>query len=304
MEIPSRIRRTAAAIGLCAVLVAVPAVPAVAATEPAAPKTPQPPAVPTEQVVTTEQVMSHLRALQSIADRNGGNRAHGSKGFRQSLMYVKGVLDKAGFRTSLRPFTHNGALGYNLVADWPGGDPDHVVLVGAHLDSVEAGPGMSDNGSGSAAVLATAVAMSRAGVAPKRHLRFAWWGAEEQGLIGSEDYVRKLSAAQRRKIDVYLNFDMTGTRNVQQWLVVHDEPGATDTFEAYFAAKGLPTFDVGIGGSDHQSFGDAGIPVSGFSTGLGDCYHAACDRIDNVDPAIETISANAVLGVTRQLVAH
>ncbi|MFJ4917856.1 M20/M25/M40 family metallo-hydrolase [Streptomyces sp. NPDC088726] len=292
MEILSRMRHTAVLLGLCAALVAVPAA---ASAEPTAPKTPRIP------LVSTEQVMPHLRALQSIADRTGGNRAHGTKGFQQSLAYVKGVLDRAGFRTSLRPFTYNGVLGHNLIADWPGGDADHVVLVGAHLDSVEDGPGMNDNGSGSAAVLASAVAMSRAGVAPKRHLRFAWWGAEEQGLIGSEDYVRKLSAAGREKIDVYLNFDMTGSKNVQQWLVVHDDPRATDAFEAYFAAKGLPTFDIGIGGSDHESFGNAGIPVSGFTTGVGDCLHDACDRIDNVDPGTETVSANAVLGVTWQL---
>ncbi|MGC0418104.1 M20/M25/M40 family metallo-hydrolase [Embleya sp. AB8] len=296
MEMPSRLRRTVALLGLCAALIAAPAVPAAAAAEPVAPRTAQAP------VVTTEQVMSHLRALQSIADRNGGNRAHGTSGFRQSLMYVKGVLDRAGYRTSLRPFTYNGAVGYNLIADWPGGDPNHVVLVGAHLDSVEAGPGMSDNGSGSAAVLATAVAMSRADVATKSRLRFAWWGAEEPGLIGSKDYVQKLSAAERKKIDVYLNFDMTGTKNIQQWLVVHNDPRATDTFEAYFKDKGLPTFDIGIGGSDHVSFGDAGIPVSGFTSGVGDCYHQACDRIDNVDPQTETVSTNAILGVTWQLV--
>ncbi|MCX4967569.1 M20/M25/M40 family metallo-hydrolase [Streptomyces sp. NBC_00654] len=295
MDISRRIRRTGVVLGLCAALAAAPAA---AASPPPEQKSPHAP------VVTTEQVMPHLRALQAVADRTGGNRAHGTRGFQQSLTYVKGVLDRAGFRTSLRPFTHNGAPGYNLIADWPGGDPDHVVLVGAHLDSVEAGPGMNDNGSGSAAVLATAVAMSRAGVAPERHLRFAWWGAEEQGLIGSKDYVGKLSAAERKEIDVYLNFDMTGTRSVRQWLVVHDEPRATEAFEAYFAAEGLPTFDVGIGGSDHESFGDAGIPVSGFSTGLGDCYHDACDRIGNVDPGVQTLSANAVLGVTWQLVTH
>ncbi|MYS84892.1 M20/M25/M40 family metallo-hydrolase [Embleya scabrispora] len=292
MEIPGRIRRTVAVVGLCVALVAVPAA---AQAEPAAPRTAQVP------VVTAEQVMPHLRALQEIADRNGGNRAHGTQGFRQSLTYVKRVLDRAGFRTSLRPFTYNGVLGYNLIADWRGGDPEHVVLVGAHLDSVAAGPGMNDNGSGAAAVLASAVAMSRAGVVPKRHMRFAWWGAEEQGLIGSKDYVAELSAAEREKIDVYLNFDMTGTKDVRQWFVVHDEPRATDAFEAYFAARGLPTFDIGIGGSDHVSFGAAGIPVSGFTTGLDDCYHDACDRVDNVDPGTETTSANAVLGVTWQL---
>ncbi|WP_439675727.1 M20/M25/M40 family metallo-hydrolase [Embleya sp. MST-111070] len=254
--------------------------------------------------MTTAQVMPHLWALQAIADRSGGHRANGTVGFRRSLAYVKGVLDEAGFRTSLRPFTHNGTLGYNLVADWPGGDPNHVVLVGAHLDSVATGPGMNDNGSGAAAVLAAAVAMAKSGEAPRSHLRFAWWGAEEEGLVGSKAYVQQLSPAEHRKIDVYLNFDMTGTKSVQQWLVVHDDPRATDAFETYFAAKGLPTFDIGIGGSDHVSFNAAGIPVSGFTSGVGDCYHKACDRIENVDPETETVSANAVLAVTRQLAAR
>ncbi|WP_235618632.1 M20/M25/M40 family metallo-hydrolase [Embleya scabrispora] len=217
---------------------------------------------------------------------------------------MKGVLDEAGFRTGLRPFTHNGVVGYNLVADWPGGDPNHVVLVGAHLDSVATGPGMNDNGSGAAAVLAAAVATAKSDEAPRRRLRFAWWGAEEEGLVGSKSYVRALSPAERRKIDVYLNFDMTGGKSVRQWLVVHDDPRATDAFEAYFVAQGLPTFDIGIGGSDHVSFNAAGIPVSGFTSGIDECYHKACDRIENVDPETETVSANTILAVTRQLAAH
>ncbi|WP_245687198.1 M28 family peptidase [Streptacidiphilus griseoplanus] len=100
---------------------------------------------------------------------------------------------------------------------------------------------------------------------------------------------------------VYSNFDQAGSKNVQFWLVTKGDPETYDAYQAYFAAHGLPTFDVGAGGSDHESFDDAGIPVGGFSTGISDCIHEPCDDITNVDPPTETASANAVLGVTWQL---
>lgn len=262
------------------------------------------PAAPT---VSEQQVMPHLRALQRIADRNGGNRAHGTKGYAESVAYVKRALDRAGFRTKLVPFTHDGATGNSLIADWPGGDPDHVLMTGAHLDSVKEGPGINDNGSGSAAVLATALQVAKTGLKPERHLRFAWWGAEEPGLIGSAEYVRKLSAAERRRIDVYLNFDQAGSRNTRQWLVIHDdehgETEAQQAFEAWFAERSIPTFDIGVGGSDHESFGNAGIPSSGFSTGISDCIHEACDDLSNVDPKTERTSTDAIVGVLWKLAA-
>ncbi|MFF1352228.1 M20/M25/M40 family metallo-hydrolase [Streptomyces sp. NPDC058322] len=262
------------------------------------------PAAPT---VSEQQVMPHLRALQRIADRNGGNRAHGTKGYAESVAYVKRALDRAGFRTKLVPFTHDGATGNSLIADWPGGDPDHVLMTGAHLDSVKEGPGINDNGSGSAAVLATALQVAKTGLKPERHLRFAWWGAEESGLIGSAQYVGKLSAAERRRIDVYLNFDQAGSRNTRQWLVIHDdehgETEAQQAFEAWFAERSIPTFDIGVGGSDHESFGNAGIPSSGFSTGISDCIHEACDDLSNVDPKTERTSTDAIVGVLWKLAA-
>ncbi|MFD7529332.1 M28 family peptidase [Streptomyces sp. NPDC059849] len=271
---------------------------------PAATADPRLPAAPT---VTEQQVMPHLRALQRIADRNGGNRAHGTKGYAESVAYVKRALDRAGFRTKLVPFTHDGATGNSLIADWPGGDPDHVLMTGAHLDSVKEGPGINDNGSGSAAVLATALQVAKTGLKPERHLRFAWWGAEEPGLIGSAQYVRKLSAAERRRIDVYLNFDQAGSRNTRQWLVIHDdehgETEAQQAFEAWFAERSIPTFDIGVGGSDHESFGNAGIPSSGFSTGISDCIHEACDDLSNVAPKTERTSTEAIVGVLWKLAA-
>ncbi|MFG2628775.1 M20/M25/M40 family metallo-hydrolase [Streptomyces sp. NPDC048473] len=286
----------AGALGISLALSAVPAATATADAQ-----------APTTPTVSEQQVMPHLRALQRIADGNGGNRAHGTKGYADSVAYVKSVLDRAGFRTKLVPFTYNGASGHNLIADWPGGDPDHVLLTGAHLDSVKEGPGINDNGSGSAAVLAAALQVAKSHLKPERHLRFAWWGAEELGLIGSADYVKKLSSAERRRIDVYLNFDQAGSKNTRQWLVIHDdergETEAQQAFEAWFAERNIPTFDIGVGGSDHESFANAGIPSSGFSTGISDCIHEACDDLANVDPKTETTSTDALIGVLWKLAA-
>ncbi|MBD0690696.1 M20/M25/M40 family metallo-hydrolase [Streptomyces sp. CBMA123] len=292
---PSRpVSLTARALGAALLLSGVPAGTAAAATA-------GPAAAPT---VTTAEVMPHLQALQRIADRNGGNRAHGTRGYTESVAYVKQALDRAGFRTQLHRFSHDGKDGYNLIADWPGGDPHHVLLAGAHLDSVPMGPGINDNGSGSAAVLATALQVARAGLTPERHLRFAWWGAEELGMVGSADYVKNLSAGDRKAIDLYLNLDQAGSKNVQQYLVVKDpKNGGTAAFQAFenwFGARGFATFDIPLDSSDNQPFGAAGIPSSGFSSGVSDCLHDACDNLANVDPATQVTSTNALIGVVWQ----
>ena len=98
-----------------------------------------------------------------------------------------------------------------MIAESRSGDPNNVVMVGAHLDSVQRGPGIQDNGSGSAAILETAIQMAK--VNPRNRLRFAWWGAEEAGLVGSTAYVNGLSQAEKDRIALYLNFDMIGSPN-------------------------------------------------------------------------------------------
>ena len=98
-----------------------------------------------------------------------------------------------------------------MLAETSSGRADNVVMVGAHLDSVSRGPGINDNGSGSAAILEVAEAMRK--VKPTNKVRFAWWGAEESGLVGSTNYVNGLSPAEQDKIALYLNFDMIGSPN-------------------------------------------------------------------------------------------
>ena len=100
---------------------------------------------------------------------------------------------------------------YNVIAEKNGKNHNNVVMAGAHLDSVLAGPGINDNGSGSAAILE--VAEQLAHHKPQNTLRFAWWGAEESGLVGSTNYVNGLSQAEKDRIALYLNFDMIGSPN-------------------------------------------------------------------------------------------
>lgn len=233
---------------------------------PAAQATPE--AVAAAPDIPLANVKAHLTQFQSIATANGGNRAHGRTGYKASVDYVKAKLDAAGYTTALQQFTSGGATGYNLIADWPGGDPNQVLMAGSHLDSVTSGAGINDNGSGSAAVLETALAVSRAQLAPDKHLRFAWWGAEELGLVGSKYYVNNLATTERSKLAGYLNFDMIGSPN-PGYFVYDDDPVIEQTFKDYYAGLSIPTEieTEGDGRSDHAPFKNVGVPVGGLFSG-------------------------------------
>jgi aminopeptidase S len=203
-----------------------------------------------------------------------------------------------------------------VIADWPGGDANQVVMMGAHLDSVSAGPGINDNGSGSAAILEVALAVAGTELQPAQHLRFGWWDAEELGLRGSTAYVKSLGAAQRSQITGYLNFDMVASPNPGYFLYDGDNSDGTgsgpgpagsaqieQTLAGYFASIGVPTRGTDFDGrSDYGSFIANGIPAGGIFTGaegrktaaqvalwggtaaaFDACYHRACDTSANID---------------------
>ena len=272
-------------------------------------------------------VKAHLTQLQGIATANGGNRAHGRPGYLASVTYLKGLLDQAGFTTQQQSFSYGGATGYNLIADWPGGDTTDTLMVGAHLDSVTAGPGINDNGSGSAANLEVALAVARTGFQPARHLRFGWWGAEELGLRGSTAYVNSLSTAQRNAIGGYLNFDMVGSPNPGYFLYDGDNSDGTgsgpgpagsaqieQTLAAYFASIGVPTRGTDFDGrSDYGPFIANGIPAGGIFTGaegrktaaqvqlwggtataFDACYHRSCDTTANINDTALDRNSDAI----------
>ncbi len=202
----------------------------------------------------------------------------------------------------------------NVIAETRRGDPDDVVMAGAHLDSVDEGPGINDNGSGSATLIEVAEQISEQRIRPENKLRFAWWGAEEQGLVGSTEYVAGLTEEEGADIALYLNFDMIGSPNFARLiydgngskfgLVGPDGSGAIErTFQRYFDAQDLASGQTAFDGrSDYKPFIDVGIPAGGLFTGaegvkteaqqqvyggtegeaFDPCYHQACDDIDNI----------------------
>ena len=167
----------------------------------------------------------------------------------------------------------------NVLAEKKGKNDNNVVMAGAHLDSVLAGPGINDNGSGSAALLE--VAEQLANIKPQNTVRFAWWGAEESGLVGSTNYVNGLSQAEKDRIALYLNFDMVGSPNyifmtqdadqssfVAPVAVPAGSVAIEDLFESFYTLKDEPYDDAAFDGrSDYQAFILNDIPAGGLFTG-------------------------------------
>ena len=201
---------------------------------------------------------------------------------------------------------------YNVTAQTKKGNNKNVVMAGAHLDSVQDGAGINDNGSGSAALLETAIKMKNQ--KPKNTVRFAWWGAEEEGLLGSEHYVANLSEKQQEAIALYLNFDMVASPNYMFGIYDGDNSGGTappdfipegsaqieDVFEKFYSKAGEPSQDSEFSGrSDYGPFIAVGIPAGGLFTGAevektaneaaiyggvagasyDPCYHQPCDNL-------------------------
>jgi aminopeptidase S len=230
--------------------------------------------------------LTHLRKLQRIADQNDGNRASPGPGYDASVDHIAGVLRKAGWQVSTPEFDVGGDRIHNVIAQTRTGDPDQVVMAGAHLDSVPDGPGMNDKGSGSAALLELAARM-RGSPKVTNQVRLAWWGAEEVDMDGSTHYVKTLTRADRRKIALYLNLDMVASPNVG-YLVEGkggcDEDAADGSGEvARLLAERLTATGVGpeiiefMCDSDYMPFMDAGIPTVGAFTG--DDEQKTADRL-------------------------
>jgi Zn-dependent M28 family amino/carboxypeptidase len=214
----------------------------------------------------------------------------------------------------------------NVVADLRGRSGG-VVLLGGHLDSVANGPGINDNGSGIALVLEIARQARRLAVRPARGLRFAFWGAEELGLVGSSAYVRSLTARQRGQLRAVLNFDMVGSANFARFVYDGDNAPAGSTrienlFRGYFASRRQTVDEVALeGSSDHAPFARAGIPVGGLFTGADArkepgqaqsfggaagrpydaCYHQPCDTLANVNLRVLSQMADAAAVVALRL---
>ncbi|GGM60632.1 aminopeptidase [Longimycelium tulufanense] len=296
-------------------------------------------AAPPEAVVdrvdaSAERLRGDLTALQAIADRNGGNRATGTPGFAESVDYVRQTLESLGIGTQEHEFkAQNGHKGRNLLADIPGRDPEHAVMLGAHLDSVPTGPGIGDNGTGVAVLLEIARQVKANGLAD-RTLRLAFWDDEEAGAVGSRQWVAE-HTAELPRLTAYLNVDMLalrdGTTQVfdadrSSWSslpadlaeeLARSQPKPAQGSERIerllsdaLRAAGRPVVEdqVLFLSSDSNSF-VADVPTGGLVSApgitpegvLGECYHQACDRTSYVNEEELRVSTAVLSTVTRQL---
>jgi Zn-dependent M28 family amino/carboxypeptidase len=163
--------------------------------------------------------------------------------------------------------------GYNVIAEIPGTDPslkEEIVMLGAHLDSWQAGTGATDNASGSAVMLEAMRILKALGVQPRRTIRIGLWSAEEQGLMGSRGYVAKTFGGVRGgeklpahdKFSAYYNID-NGTGKIRG-IYLQGNEACRSIFQQWFESfKDLGASTVTIsntGGTDHQSFDAAGLP--------------------------------------------
>jgi aminopeptidase S len=238
---------------------------------------------------------------------------------------VVGVLRNAGFEISTPTYQVSAqeqhdvspGTGRNVIAQTRTGDTNRVVMIGAHLDSVPEGPGIVDNGSGVATLLEIATRLG-ADPAVENSVRFAFFGGEEDGAVGSTAYVEGLSSGDRKKIKLYLNVDMVASPN-GGYLVqggVGDDEDAAGPAGSATVGRALADQLTKVGatapeiiefvGDDESAFVEAGIPAGGAENGdakrktaqqaqswggeagqkYDRCYHQACDRIDNVNQEV------------------
>jgi aminopeptidase S len=275
----------------------------------------------------------HLEALQRFADENGGHRASPSPGYETSVDYVAAVLRDAGYdvTTPTYPVVLDDGREINLrnvIAQTRTGNPDRVVMAGAHLDSVPEGPGINDNGSGVAALLVIARALG--GSPPVTNaVRLGFWGSEEVDLKGSTHFVETLSSSDRQRLKLYINLDMLASPNAGYFVLgggrdfvpsSSDPSGSVDVARVLadqLAATGVIAESAALGGgSDFEPFADAGIPTAAVQTGdtaeksaaqaakwggqagedFDTCYHEECDRLDNLDRVALDRFSDAVAG--------
>ncbi|KAJ2052656.1 hypothetical protein H4S04_001194 [Coemansia sp. S16] len=180
---------------------------------------------------------------------------------------------------------------FNVLCVGREGDSHSTVLVGSHLDSVAAGPGINDNGSGSASTLEIQLTLARIKFKSHNRIVFAWWGAEEDGLLGSRHFARELAHDWKNRwtsdvgvrwedIALDLNFDMLASPNFIA--LVHNGTDAPENartgsqriqrvFEDYFVRHDYPyeLTDM-LAGSDFVPFIDNGVPAGGVLTGAGE----------------------------------
>jgi len=268
------------------------------------------------ECIQPSSLWSHLAHFQKISDEHKGSDGHGNRdtgtaGYKASVDYVAGLMRQAGYHVTIQQYQINASeissapkfsmpdqgyaltrywlaaqpsgqpiVDYNVIADSPFGDPNHVVVVDAHLDSIF-GAGMLDNASGSTTILEIALNMAK--TPTRNRLRYIWFGGEEIGLFGSSFYTTNLTQAQRKRIAFDIDMDVTATPNFDMWIadpafalnvsqfpknVVPRSRVGNDFFEDFFTSIGIvsQSSTFGNSGTDSNSFALIGIPDTGILT--------------------------------------
>ncbi|KAK5624805.1 hypothetical protein RRF57_000522 [Xylaria bambusicola] len=189
---------------------------------------------------------------------------------------------------------------WNIIAETKQGDPNNVIMLGAHLDSV------NDDGSGTSTLLEIMTELRYYEGYPNK-VCFAWWGAEESGLIGSLHYTENLTPQEADQIKFYFNYDMVGSPYLNYEIYIGDnegdEAGAALLLQ-YLTDAGKEPYYVNFGtSSDCVGFVELGIPTSGIFTGAATdpCYHLACDTLSNVNLDALTVNAKAAANAAAHL---
>jgi aminopeptidase Y len=209
----------------------------------------------------------------------------------------------------------------NIIAQTRGGDQDNCVMLGGHSDSVAAGPGINDDGSGSLTLLEIATQLTKYEV--NNCVRFAWWAGEEEGLLGSDFYVEQLEPEENLKIRLFMDYDMLASPNfayqvynATDALNPAGSQALRDLYTKWYEKQGKNwTYIPFDGRSDYDAFIKHGIPGGGIATGAegiksqeeqtmfggvaGDwydpCYHQLCDNLDNLNMTAWELNAKVSL---------
>jgi hypothetical protein len=228
-----------------------------------------------------------LATVHALADEIG-SRPAGTDAERQAASYLATQLETAGYAVDVEPFDYRVTAGsgtsQNVVAQSPAEDPTApLVVIGAHYDSVPQGPGANDNGSGTATMIELARELAHSPV-PNVAVRYVAFGAEEIGLLGSKDYVGRLSGDDRRRFRVAISIDMMAVGDHPAF--GGSEPWVSDAM-ARAASQGYQPQNMSVSLSrlsDHASFIDAGLPAIMFHWVDDPFYHTNLDISPNVQP--------------------
>lgn len=245
-----------------------------------------------EECIQRKSLWEHLSHFQIIADENPGPKGHGNRdtgttGYAASVRYVAKLMQAAGYKVKIQRYVWTKSpppgksdIDYNVIADSPYGDSNHVVVIEGHLDSIY-GAGMLDNASGSTTILEIALNMAK--TRTRNQLRYIWFGGEEIGLLGSRYYTKHLTPTELHRIVFDIDADVTATPNFDIMIadpqyaakvkhfpknVVPESKIGNDYFADFFKAGGIVSRPAHFGnnGTDSLSFSLVGVPNSGIVT--------------------------------------